>query len=263
MTILEISIRNKLRIIIGLFALLFLALLFIPAIPQWGGYHNFADSQQWLGIPNFSNVVSNAGGIGVGLFGLMKIYRSGLFDNSLDRLPYVIFFAGVTLVGLGSGYYHWAPSNGPLFWDRLPMTIALMSFFAAVIADRIHKQVGIYFMLPILLIAGVYSLIYWQQTEAVGAGDLRFYGMVQYYPFVAILFIIWLFRDYRYTESRQLLWVMGVYVSAKLFEHFDAEIFNLLGGLVSGHSLKHLVAAVATYMILPMLTSARNSKISV
>jgi len=259
----EISNRNKLCIIIGLFAFFFLALLFIPPIPQWQGYHNFADARPWLGIPNFSNVMSNAGGIGVGLFCLVKIYRGGLFDNSLDRLPYVIFFVSVTLVGLGSGYYHWAPSNGSLFWDRLPMTMAFMSFFAAVIADRIDKQVGIYFMLPILLIAGVFSLIYWHQTEAVGTGDLRFYGMVQFYPFVAIPVIMWLFRGYRYTESRQLLWVIGVYICAKLLEQFDTEVLNLLGGFVSGHSLKHLVAAVATLMILPMLTSARHSKNSI
>jgi len=123
--------------------------------------------------------------------------------------------------------------------------------------------VGIYFMLPILLIAGAFSLIYWQQTEAVGAGDLRFYGMVQFYPFVAIPAIIWLFRDYRYTKSQQLLWVIGVYIFAKLLEHFDTEVFNLLGDFVSGHSLKHLAAAVATFMILSMLTSARNSKISI
>jgi len=260
---LEISNRNKLGIIIGLFVFFILALLFIPPIPQLVGYHNFADSRPWLGIPNFNDVMSNVGFVGVGLFGLVKIIRGGLFDISFDRLPYVIFFVAVTLIGLGSGYYHWAPSNGSLFWDRLPMTTAFMSFFAAVIADRIHKQVGIYFMLPILLIAGAFSLIYWQQTEAVGAGDLRFYGMVQFYPFVAIPAIIWLFRDYRYTKSQQLLWVIGVYIFAKLLEHFDTEVFNLLGDFVSGHSLKHLAAAVATFMILSMLTSARNSKISI
>ncbi len=253
------SFKWKIGALIGLFLCTVMGLTFIPPIPQWDGYHNFADSRPWLGIPNFGDVMSNAGFVVVGLFGLVKIFRDSLFDSSSDRVPYFIFFVGVTLVGLGSGYYHWVPSKERLFWDRLPMAIAFMSFFAAVIADRIHRQAGIFWLLPILLFAGVYSLLYWQQTEVAGAGDLRFYGMVQFFPMVAIPVIFWLFRDYRYTEGKSLLFVIGWYVCSKILEHFDPQVFELLRGTVSGHSLKHLAAAVATFLILRMLKNAQNS----
>ena len=249
--------RSKLILLISLFLASLAVLLLVPPIPQWDAYHNFADGRTWLGIPNFGDVMSNAGFVIVGLLGLVKIFQADLFDSSLDRIPYIIFFIGVTLVGIGSGYYHFAPSNETLFWDRLPMTIAFMSFFAAVIADRIDKRAGIVWLMPVLLIAGAYSLIYWQQTEAAGAGDLRFYAMVQFFPMLAIPVIFWLFRDYRYTEGKSLLWVIGWYALSKVLEHFDPQIFELLGGAVSGHSLKHLAAAVAPFMILKMLSAAK------
>ena len=45
------------------------------------------------------------------------------------------------------------------------------------------------------------------------------------------------------------MWVVIWYVFAKLFEHFDKEIYATTG-FISGHSLKHIAAAVATwYMV--------------
>jgi hypothetical protein len=38
-----------------------------------------------------------------------------------------VLFAGVTLSSLGSSYFHLAPDNARLMWDRLPMTIAFIS----------------------------------------------------------------------------------------------------------------------------------------
>jgi hypothetical protein len=38
----------------------------------------------------------------------------------------------------------------------------------------------------------------------------------------------------------------------------DGPVFSLLGGLVSGHSLKHLAAAAACYAVLVMLIRRRT-----
>ena len=255
---LEISNRNNLIILLCLFLLSFLILVYVPPIPQWDSYHNFADARSFLKIPNFANVISNIGFLAVGSFGLVKIYQKGCFESSIDRVPYILFFLSVMFIGMGSSYYHWEPSNGSLFWDRLPMTTAFMSLFAAVISDRINRTLAIYIVLPILLIAGIYSLIYWQQTEATGFGDLRFYGMVQFFPLVAIPLIFWLYRAYRYTSSQPVLWVFVWYACAKLLEHFDHEVYNLLGKMVSGHTLKHLAATIAILYIVKMIAFSKT-----
>lgn len=46
--------------------------------------------------------------------------------------------------------------------------------------------------------------------------------------------------------------VVLLYAVAKAFEALDKQIFAL-GGIVSGHTLKHLTAAVACFWVLQML----------
>jgi hypothetical protein len=43
--------------------------------------------------------------------------------------------------------------------------------------------------------------------------------------------------------------VLGLYAISKAFELLDANVLAL-GGIVSGHTLKHLAAAAATYYVL-------------
>ena len=130
----KISNLNKLIILIVFFVLSFLIILNVPPIPQWESYHNFADARPWMEIPNFANVTSNIGFFAVGFLALLKFFQSGYFESSPDRVPYLVFFVSIICVGCGSSYYHWTPSNASLFWDRLPMTTAFMSFFAATYA---------------------------------------------------------------------------------------------------------------------------------
>src|SRR5205823_8261116 len=107
--------------------------LFLSPIPQDVSYHSFADKRQFLGVPNFLNVVSNLPFLVVGLLGLRLVLGNGkdqqVFLNSVERWPYLVLFIGVTLTAFGSGYYHWAPDNDRLVWDRLPMAITFMAFF--------------------------------------------------------------------------------------------------------------------------------------
>lgn len=249
------SRHAKLLILFGLsFATLVVA-YFVPAIPQDPAFHDFADKRPWLGIPNFGDVVSNLGFLVVGLLGLYQILgpdRAALFDRPGDVVPYVAIFIAVTLVTVGSGYYHLAPDNAALMWDRLPITLAFMGLFAAVVADRIDRRAGMV-LLPVLLIAGVASVLYWHYTELAGQGDLRAYGISQFFPMVAIPLIVFLFQPGRYSDGKSIAWIFTAYVFAKIFELTDHQIFDLLGGLVSGHSLKHLAAAVASYLLLRMV----------
>jgi len=56
----------------------------------------------------------------------------------------------------------------------------------------------------------------------------------------------------RYTRPNDLYFIFGWYVLAKLLELFDGEVLAA-SQLVSGHSLKHVAAAVAGFVACRML----------
>ena len=260
-TIPTLSYGAKVGILVGGAVLAVGITLFISPIAQDPAYHQFADRRAFLGIPNFGDTASNIGFLVVGALGLAFVFGKrgqSMFDVPGDRWPYLIFFVGVALVSGGSAYYHVDPTTETLFWDRLPMTVAFMALFSAFIADRIHTRVGVVVMLPLLLAIGIAAVMFWRLTEAANHGDLRPYGLVQFYPMLAIPLICLLFPR-RHTTGKHVLYLVLWYSLAKICEQFDDEIYALLGNTVSGHTLKQLIAAVAAYMVLAMLRSVGSS----
>ena len=232
--------------------------LLIPPIPQDPAYHRLADARSWLGVPNTLNVLSNAGFLLVGALGLGFLKRDGVtswaFRERRERWPYAVFFAGLLLTGLGSAYYHWAPGSPRLAWDRLPLAITLVGLLDAVIGERVGVRAALRLLGPLVALAAL-SVAYWALTEQRGAGDLRPYALVQFYPLVAIPLMIWLLPP-RYTGSAGLLAAAGIYALAKLPELADAWILSAIR-VVSGHTLKHVLAALAGYSVLRMLRDRR------
>jgi hypothetical protein len=230
--------------------------LFAPPIPQDPAYHLLADGRGWLGIPRFGDVLSNLPFTLIGIAGLGALWR-GWFGvppmGDGDPLPFVYFFVGVALAGPGSAWYHLSPSNATLFWDRLPMTIAFMALVAAVLSDRVSQGWVACRGLNLLVVAGAASVVWWDYGEIRGAGDLRAYALVQFWPLVLIPLVLYLFPGGRYLRARYLVAALVFYALAKLFEHYDHGVFALTGGAVSGHSIKHLLAAGAPAAILAMM----------
>jgi len=250
-----ISKRAGVRLLILMTAVVAAIGLLLPRIPQPQSYHMFADRRSFLGIPNFNDVVSNLPFAVVGIWGLMVLLRSKsvVFIDRRERWPYLIVFAGLLLTAFGSAYYHLRPGNTRLVWDRLPMTIVFMSLVSATIAERISLRTGLW-LLPVLLAIGLGSVLQWYRSELQGAGDLRFYSAVQAYSTVFLL--VALLLPSSYTRASDLAIVAGFYVLAKVLEILDRPIFEL-GGVVSGHTLKHLAASGAGYWILRMLLKRR------
>ncbi len=247
---------NRTWTILAFTALSIAAAFLLPAMPQPIAYHDFADQRQLFGIANFLDVASNAGFLLVGVAGLFVVFKPRTpFEHNSERLPYAIFFVGLVLTALGSGYYHLQPDNEHLFWDRLPMTIAFMSLIAAQIVDRISARVGLLLLLPMLL-TGIASAVYWLVTERAGAGNVVPYGILQAYSVVMLLAIAWLYPS-RYTRGNDIYWVFTAYVLSKLLETFDKELLAV-GRLLSGHTLKHVAAAIAGLVVLRMLLLRRR-----
>ena len=224
----------------------------VAPVAQDPAYHAFADTRAWAGVPNAADVLSNVPFLLVGVAGLIVLYgrHAPVFMVPAERRAFVVFFAGLLLVAGGSGWYHLAPDNTRLVWDRLPMTLAFMGITAAIISEHVDSRLGGR-LLPLLLLAGIASVWWWAWTEAQGHGDLRPYGLVQFYPFVLIVALL-IARPSRYTRSHDYWVVMGWYVLAKIFEYLDAPVFDATGW-VSGHTLKHLAGAMAGLWVLRML----------
>jgi predicted membrane channel-forming protein YqfA (hemolysin III family) len=219
----------------------------VPRIPQEPGYHQFADTRTVLGVPNGLNVLSNLAFAVVGLAGIVLLVRRGrALRDPRERWPWLVFFAGVSLTALGSAWYHLAPSNASLVWDRLPMAVGFMALLSALVTERIDARVGLWLLVPLVLL-GVAGVLSWDVSERAGAGDLRLYAFVQFFPLVAIPLILAL-TPRTYGDSWVYLVGLGVYALAKLAEVGDGAIYDV-GGLVSGHTLKHLLAAGAVVVM--------------
>ena len=249
---LAVSRRAGIWLFLALAAALGIAALLVPKMDLPPSYHHFADQREWLGIPHFGDVASNIVYLIAGLWGLAFLSGKsslGQFVDARERWPYLAVFLGLVLTAFGSAYYHLAPDNDRLVWDRLPMTIVFMPFVAALIAERVSVRLGLW-SLPILTVTGIASVLQWHHSVQHGAGDLRFFGVVQLYAVLAIFLALLL--PSRYTRSTDLLVVAALYVMAKVCELADKGIFSL-GNAVSGHTLKHLASGAAGLWILRMI----------
>jgi hypothetical protein len=229
-----------------------IAALLTPRTDLPPSYHHFADQRSWLGVPNFGDVASNIAFLLAGLWGLAFLSRKssvGQFIDARERWPYVVVFFGMLLTAFGSAYYHLAPDNDRLVWDRLPMTIVFMPLVSALIAERVNLKLGLW-LLPILTAVGIGSVLQWHSTVQQGAGDVRFYAAVQLYAVLALFIVVLL--PPAYTRGSDLLVIAGLYTLAKICELADRQIFSF-SHIISGHTLKHLAAGVAGYWILRML----------
>jgi hypothetical protein len=244
--------ENKEKLGFGL--IIITALLVLGGVTNLGpiaqdiSYHLFADDRTIWSIPNFWNVISNIPFVMVGLLGVYQLRNPGKLKIIGElNIAYVLLFFGTFLVGFGSGYYHLAPDNQTLVWDRLPMTIAFMSLFSIIISEFISVRSGKNLLLPLIL-AGILSVVYWHFSEIRDEGDLRLYLLIQFYPILAIPIMLLCFRS-NCTNVSAYWWLLLTYVTAKTLEHFDTEVYNVLG-FISGHSLKHIVAALGIYVLL-------------
>jgi hypothetical protein len=217
-------------------------------IAQHERFDILADDRTLLGIPNFANVVSNLPFLIVGIAGLL-LHRRRRGDGAQTAWRW--FFSGVGMICFGSAYYHLIPNHGTLVWDRLPMTIAFMALFVALLSEHVDARFERRLLWPAILI-GMASVGWWHVS-----GDLRLYLWVQLAPLLAIPLMLLLYRS-PFTHRGYLLYGLGLYALAKAAELYDRPVLDVTGGVLSGHSLKHLFAAAGIACVYLMLARRRR-----
>ena len=248
-------------LIFGIFSVgIVLISIIMPPTPQSIEYHQFADQRTYFGIPNFFNVVSNIFLLFSGLAGFIFLLRPRkflihkTFVESSERWPYFILFLSVIMASLASTYYHLAPDNTRLLWDRLPIAIGIVTLLSIVLIERISINIG-FISLPFLILFGIGSVMYWYWSEQYGLGNLNYYIVVQFYSILAIILLGKYFSS-RYTRGADIYKVIIFYSFAKFAEIADHEIYSL-GQVISGHSFKHLFAGMAVFWFIHMLQKRR------
>lgn len=250
-----VKTKYKAIVLLGVFLITAIVLYMVDPIAQDLAYHNFSDCRSYFGIAHFMDVVSNLPFLVIGFMGLRlsgKAYRK---HTMVYFLITFVLFSGVILTGLGSAFYHYAPNNFTLIFDRLPMTLVFTAFFATIIYDYVDRRVGALVFYGFLIL-GVYSVLYWYYTEIIGLGDLRLYAFVQFFPVVAVPLVLVFYQNSK-LYTKQIIYVFGAYVIAKLCEHYDAQLFETLQ-FISGHTIKHLFSALAVYFIYRIYLNAER-----
>jgi hypothetical protein len=210
----------------------------VGPLPQDPAYHLFADTRAWGWLPRAADVLSNGAILAAGLAGVALWRRIRVAAD--ERPIYALFVFAVVATACGSAWYHAAPSDARLVWDRLPMTIVIAAIFTFVLADRVHPALAKAW--PTFALLGAASVLWWAWTDHSGdGGDLMLYVVVRAGAGLVILFLL-LLRSGRHTHGGWLIAAVVFDIAMTACELMDREIFAATRGFISGHSVKHLLA---------------------
>ncbi len=239
--------------LLAAFAALLAIALLGPAMAQPADHHAFADRRTWLGIPFAMDVLSNLPFLAAGLLGFTALRRApaGAVQGAQRGLA-ALFFAGLILTAAGSAWYHWQPDDAGLFIDRCGMVLAFAGLLGLAVADRISSRAGMATALAVLL-AGPLSVWVWSAT-----GNVLPWAVVQFGGMLLVC-VLAMRKPLDSALGLRLGLLIAVYALAKLLELGDHRVFEASGGLVSGHSLKHLAAAFAAWPVIDALKTACGS----
>ena len=206
--------------------------------------HPFVDARVFWGVPNAMDVLSN---LPLGLAGFMGLLMlRGKRMLPATRHAMAVFFGGLVCAGLGSSWYHWAPDASGLMLDRLGMAVTFAGALALALAERVGPTAAKVALPAMLASAALSAALAFTQSNVLPWGVVQFGGMA------LIAWAAWQPRlDTAVGVSFTAL--IGLYAAAKLCELNDEVIFHLSGEWISGHTLKHLAAALAAWPVIVTL----------
>lgn len=205
-----------------------------------------------------ANVVTSLPFVVLGLSGIRHLVPgSRNTTNGKPGTPFVAFVLSLILVGAGSVFYHLFPSTEHLLWDRLPIAMCLAAFACAIADAGQGSRIGSALLVPGVVVS-VSSVLYWHLSVTRGHEDLRPYAAVQ------VCTVLWagmaVFRRRAHSNGfGDLRWALAAYALGRIVEFFQQQIYNQFG-LDLGHPLKHLLVAVAAFLIVRALASSMGEQ---
>lgn len=212
--------------------------------------HPFADTRSMWGIPHFWDVFSNLPFLLAGVWGWWSLKRprpQPIHTATWRALQ--VFFLGLMLTSMGSAFYHWAPDAHSLVVDRLGMAVAFAGVLGLAMAERVGAQTARNTLMAVLVLAVLSAVmplthgnpLPWLVVQLGGMGLLAWTAARRPLPMAL---------------GVSLASVLVLYALAKCLEMGDAAIYDLTAGGVAGHSLKHVLAAMAA---LPVIRALRQN----
>lgn len=201
----------------------------------------FADGRTLWGVPNAMDVLSNLPFLLGGVWGLCRL-RVGRFRGPAATGA-AVFFAGLIATAVGSSVYHLAPGPAGLALDRAGMAVAFAGALGLAAAERVGARAAS----PLLGVSLVVALL--SAVMPLTHGNVMPWGVVQFGG-MALMTGMALQKPVQTALGVRIGALIALYAVAKGFELLDAEVFHLTQAFVSGHTLKHLAAALAAGPVL-------------
>lgn len=248
--------KYELALLGAVLALLAVAIA-APAVAQSAHHHHFADQRAWGWVPFAADVLSNLPFLLWGVLGLGLLARQprsvACVADAASRGLMTLFFAGLVVTACLSACYHWQPDNAGLALDRLGMVVAFAGLMGLAAAGQISARAGALLALAVLLL-GPMSIWVWSAS-----GNVLPWAVLQFGGMLLVLCLA-LLKPQPGAPAIRWGWVIVIYAIAKGFEMADEAVFAATSQLVSGHSLKHVVASFAAWPVVFALMSHRKSR---
>jgi hypothetical protein len=243
-------------VLVGVWLLLLAVALLGPSVAQPLHYHDFADQRGWGWLPHAMDVISNLPFALWGIVGLWALLRA-LRARAVSAGPAAmagLFFAGLWVTTAVSAAYHLQPDDAGLVWDRGGMVLAFAGLLGLAAMQSVSARAGVALAAAVLVLGPV-SVHVWSLT-----GNVLPWAVVQFGGMALILGCTFM----RPVQARELpvRWglLIAIYALAKLLELGDHAVFEWTGQLVSGHTLKHVMASCAAWPVVAALLDARKFK---
>ncbi len=242
-TKIETTERGLLIAVTSLFAVAILG----PDVMQPAHQHDFADQRFFGYLPCAADVLSNLPFALWGFVGLLILPKAKL-SHGMAGLA-ALFFTGLIITAGASSWYHLQPDDAGLAIDRLGMTVAFAGLLGLAAADRASIRAGA-MLTSLVLVFGLMSVRLWSIS-----GNVMPWLVLQ---FGGMALILWLATRRPIPNAKGALaisWgvVILIYAAAKVLELADHAVYDLTSQLISGHSLKHIVASFAAWPVVSAL----------